>query len=407
MTSSCTITPLCIIGKGGFGVVILARVEYPASYCSPPVLCALKCMKNKESCEDNEKCVKDMKKEFSRQHRLYFKSSLQSCIPRPLHILDLLDGDLKGTLGIMMEFCQGGNVIEFAKSWAVDFDECDPCEDDEEDLVYDPVKIAALCVAIIECVSDIFSVKKQLVHRDIKPDNFLVRYDDTAGTASCAKDKCTVLLGDLGLVQIRDTMSRQSSFYGSGLPTERSESEPKSFSYKPSIAGTLCYNAPESLKNGYHNQRSDAWGVVLTIWSLFNRMQQPFMTHPNVESIPPSKEYNKHLRSVLLELTHDKVSHPQLTDSEIFCSLETIEGGKYNAVYQVFLVVFDGLLNPDRLKRMTIHQARSLTNDIKYLLPRLGEGWECPSIEEYIARQLEEYDGCTGTIHSSSSSSGK
>ncbi|GKT28673.1 hypothetical protein ADUPG1_005013, partial [Aduncisulcus paluster] len=145
LTSSCTITPLCIIGKGGFGVVILARVEYPASYCSPPVLCALKCMKNKESCEDNEKCVKDMKKEFSRQHRLYFKSSLQSCIPRPLHILDLLDGDLKGTLGIMMEFCQGGNVIEFAKSWAVDFDECDPCEDDEEDLVYDPVKIAALC----------------------------------------------------------------------------------------------------------------------------------------------------------------------------------------------------------------------------------------------------------------------
>ncbi|GKT35205.1 hypothetical protein ADUPG1_008410, partial [Aduncisulcus paluster] len=78
---------------------------------------------------------------------------------------------------------------------------------------------------------------------------------------------------------------------------------------------------------------------------------------------------------------------------------ETIEGGKYNAVYQVFLAVFDGLLNPDRLKRMTIHQARSLTNDIKYLLPRLGEGWECPSIEEYIARQLEEYDGCTGTIH--------
>ncbi|GKT32705.1 hypothetical protein ADUPG1_006789, partial [Aduncisulcus paluster] len=135
LTSSCTITPLCIIGKGGFGVVILARVEYPASYCSPPVLCALKCMKNKESCEDNEKCVKDMKKEFSRQHRLYFKSSLQSCIPRPLHILDLLDGDLKGTLGIMMEFCQGGNVIEFAKSWAVDLDECDPCEDDEEDLV--------------------------------------------------------------------------------------------------------------------------------------------------------------------------------------------------------------------------------------------------------------------------------
>ncbi|GKT22758.1 hypothetical protein ADUPG1_012217, partial [Aduncisulcus paluster] len=188
LTSSCTITPLCIIGKGGFGVVILARVEYPASYCSPPVLCALKCMKNKESCKDNEKCVKYMKKEFSRQHRLYFKSSLQSCIPRPLHILDLLDGDLKGTFGMAMEFCQGGNVIDFAKSWAVDLDECDPCEDDEEDIVYDPVKLAALCVAIIECVATLCVAKKKLVHRDIKPDNFLVRYD-------ALKKQCHVLLG--------------------------------------------------------------------------------------------------------------------------------------------------------------------------------------------------------------------
>ncbi|GKT19583.1 hypothetical protein ADUPG1_011531, partial [Aduncisulcus paluster] len=124
-----------------------------------------------------------------------------------------------------------------------------------------------------------------------------------------------------------------------------------------------------------------------------------------VTTIPYSEDYDKNLIDVLGELTKNKSCHPQLTDSEIFCSLETIEGGKYNAVYQVFLAVFDGLLNPDRLKRMTIHQARSLTNDIKYLLPRLGEGWECPSIEEYIARQLEEYDGCTGTIHSSSSSS--
>ncbi|GKT19994.1 hypothetical protein ADUPG1_011617, partial [Aduncisulcus paluster] len=315
-----------------------------------------------------------MKKKFSRQHRLYFKSSLQSCIPRPLHMLDLLDGDLKGTFGMAMEFCQGGNVIDFAKSWAVDLDECDPCEDDEEDLVYDPVKLAALCVAIIECVATLCVAKKKLVHRDIKPDNFLVRYD-------ALKKQCHVLLGDLGFVEIRHSMSRNS------------------------FISALCYNAPESLANGFYCQRSDAWGVVLTIWSLFNDMKQPFMTHPDVTYIPPSKEYNRRLRSVLHDLTHERISLPQLTDSEIFCSLETIEGGKYNAVYKAFLEVFHGMLNPNRFKRMTIHQAHSLTRELKHILPRVGEGWECPSIEEYIARQLEEYDGCTGTIHSSSSSS--
>ncbi|GKT32827.1 hypothetical protein ADUPG1_006887 [Aduncisulcus paluster] len=351
-----------------------------------------------------------MKKEFSRQCKLYSKASLQSCIPRPLHMLDLLDGDLKGTFGMAMEFCQGGNVIEFAKSWAVDLDECDPCEDDEEDLVYDPVKIAALCVAIIECVATLCVAKKKLVHRDIKPDNFLVRYD-------ALKKQCHVLLGDLGFVEIRDSMSRSSfittdssssstsSTSSRSSSSSSSSSEDRPFVFKTSIVGTLCYNAPESLASGFYCQRSDAWGVVLTIWSLFNDMKQPFMTHPRVTILEQSKDYNVNLLSALRELTHDKVSLPQLTDSEIFCSLETIEGGKYNAVYQVFLAVFDGLLNPDRLKRMTIHQARSLTNDIKYLLPRLGEGWECPSIEEYIARQLEEYDGCTGTIHSSISSS--
>ncbi|GKT16311.1 hypothetical protein ADUPG1_010893, partial [Aduncisulcus paluster] len=193
-TSPSTITPQCIIGSGGFGDVILALLVSPF-FPTPAVLCAVKCMKNACTHEENVRCVERMKKEFSRQCKLYSKASLQSCIPRPLHILDLLDGDLKGTFGMAMEFCQGGNVIEFAKSWAVDLDECDPCEDDEEDLVYDPVKIAALCVAIIECVATLCVAKKKLVHRDIKPDNFLVRYD-------ALKKQCHVLLGDLGFVEI-------------------------------------------------------------------------------------------------------------------------------------------------------------------------------------------------------------
>ncbi|GKT37190.1 hypothetical protein ADUPG1_010027, partial [Aduncisulcus paluster] len=399
LTSDSDITPLCIIGSGGFGDVILARIDYPES-SSPSILCALKCMKVTKEYEGKDTTVQLMKRNFSLQCRWYSSNPLlQSGIPRPLHMLDFLDDDLKGTFGMAMEFCQGGNVIEFAKSWAVDLEECDPCDPDEDDLVYDPVKIAALCVAIIECVADIFSVKKRFIHRDIKPDNFLVRYD-------VSTDKCHVLLGDLGCIQIRDIEEdlegfeiRDSMFLDSWDEEDLSSSK-KVFPYcKPSIVGTLCYTAPESLKSGFYCQRSDAWGVILTIWSLFNRMRQPFMLHPMIHSIPYSSDYFSNLCSRLRELIAGGECLPQLKDSEIFCSLETMEDGKYKKVYQVFLAVFDGLLSPDRLKRMTIHQARSLTDEIKHLLPRIGEGWECPSIEEYIARQLEEYDGCTGTIH--------
>ncbi|GKT23121.1 hypothetical protein ADUPG1_012329 [Aduncisulcus paluster] len=392
-TSPSTITPQCIIGSGGFGDVILALLISPY-FPTPAVLCAVKFMKNASTNEENVRCVERMKKEFSRQCRLYSKTSLKSCIPRPLHILDFLDGDLKGMFGMAMEFCQGGNVIEFAKSWAVDLDECDPCEDDEEDLVYDPVKIAALCVAIIECVATLCGAKKKLVHRDIKPDNFLVRYNPL-------KEECQILLGDLGFVEIRDSMSRSSFITVDSSRSSRSSSssEDRSFVFKTSIVGTLCYNAPESLSNGFYCQRSDVWGVVLTIWSLFNDMKQPFMTHPKITTIEHSKDYKSNLLLALRELTSDKICLPRLTDSEIFCDLETMDGGKYNAVYKVFVEVFDGLLNPDRLKRMTIHQAHSLTRELKHILPRVGEGWECPSIEEYIKRQLEEY-GETGTIHS-------
>ncbi|GKT15010.1 hypothetical protein ADUPG1_010601, partial [Aduncisulcus paluster] len=65
-TSPSTITPQCIIGSGGFGDVILALLVSPF-FPTPAVLCAVKCMKNACTHEENVRCVERMKKEFSRQ----------------------------------------------------------------------------------------------------------------------------------------------------------------------------------------------------------------------------------------------------------------------------------------------------------------------------------------------------
>ncbi|GKT19887.1 hypothetical protein ADUPG1_011593, partial [Aduncisulcus paluster] len=285
-----SVTPQCIIGRGGFGEVTLVRVDFKDPSI-PPVQCALKCIKNQQVSDDNKRFINMLKKEFSRQCRLYLFGSLKTCVPRPLYTLDLLDGDLKGTFGILMEFCRGGSVIDFAKSWALDLNECDPSEDDDDDLVYDPTKIAALSVDIIECMSNLFKAKKKLIHRDIKPENFLVRF-------TSPDEYCKVVLGDLGFVEIHDSMSRQSSFQtlrsddSSSSETPKDGSDPRGRSPR-CIVGTLCYNAPESLQHGRYSQASDTWGCILTIWSLFNNMEQPFMSHPQVTSIDPSDEdYN-------------------------------------------------------------------------------------------------------------------
>ncbi|GKT35948.1 hypothetical protein ADUPG1_009004 [Aduncisulcus paluster] len=389
-----TITPQCIIGVGGFGEVILVRVDFKDS--TPPLQCALKCIKNQQVSDDNKRFIDMFKKEFSRQCRLYLSGSLKTCVPRPLYTLDLLDGDLKGTFGILMEFCRGGSVIDFAKSWALDLNECDPSEDDDDDLVYDPTKIAALSVDIIECMSNLFKAKKKLIHRDIKPENFLVRF-------TSPDEYCKVVLGDLGFVEIHDSMSRQSSFQtlrsddSSSSETPKDGSDPHGRSHR-CIVGTLCYNAPESLQHGRYSQASDTWGCILTIWSLFNNMEQPFMSHPQVTCIDPSDEdYNMKLIAALRHLMATKDTLPRLDDSELFLELKTMCDGKFKPVYDNLLAVFEGIMEPDKSERMTIHDARKLTDEIKHFLPRVGGEWECPSIDEYIHRQLVEYEGRTGS----------
>ncbi|GKT35939.1 hypothetical protein ADUPG1_008997 [Aduncisulcus paluster] len=124
LTSAATLTPQCIIGSGGFGEVLLVKVD------GIPFPCVLKKMLKIA----DEKVVKDCRKEFKVQLKLFNNPKCFNRIPRPLYILDLLDCDMKGVYGFLMEFCVGGSVRAFAKRWCADgkYVSVDDTADDSE-----------------------------------------------------------------------------------------------------------------------------------------------------------------------------------------------------------------------------------------------------------------------------------
>ncbi|GKT35865.1 hypothetical protein ADUPG1_008935 [Aduncisulcus paluster] len=118
-------------------------------------------------------------------------------IPRPVCFVDLCDDKVfRGQRGYVREYCVGGNIVEFAKSWCSDGKYCVDFEDDKEEessssstsdsdsssessshkhlSFYDPktmnpVKLSSVCVEMIECLDDIFLAKEDknyLIHRN-------------------------------------------------------------------------------------------------------------------------------------------------------------------------------------------------------------------------------------------------
>ncbi|GKT20179.1 hypothetical protein ADUPG1_011684 [Aduncisulcus paluster] len=346
--------------------------------------------------------VQGCRKEFKVQLKLFNNPKCFNRIPRPLYILDLLDCDMKGVYGFLMEFCVGGSVSAFAKRWCADgkymsvddtADDSEPSDsssasdsDDHKDfdpMTLNPVKVCSLCVGMIECLADVFKAKPKLVHRDIKPDNFLVRVDPDS-------KKCTIVLADLGFVQIQDSISSSTSSQQI-VSTDPARKKGKKEERRV-VCGTFVFNSYEALVEGLQSQLSDAHSLGMSILSLFMCLP-PFVGHPTLRGIEDAVLFVKKLSSLLTNgLT------PKLSSSPLFKTLLTIDDGKYEPVHKIFDEVFTGLTLLDVDKRMSVHEARVKVQCIKPFLPTIGEDYDCPSIEAIIREQRKKYGGSVGTI---------
>ncbi|GKT23209.1 hypothetical protein ADUPG1_012356, partial [Aduncisulcus paluster] len=162
---------------------------------------------------------------------------------------------------------------------------------------------------------------------------------------------------------------------------------------KRHLCGTIFYNSCEALQ-GFHSQASDAYSLGLTFFALFEDCD-PFVQMPIFRNL--SKKSTSEIVKTLIGVIKSDLRQ-KLHNSPLFKTLKTIEGGKFKPVYSCLNEIFEGLIKVDIDERMSVHEACERVQSIKPLLPKIGEGWKCPSIDDIVKVQLAKHNGDPGCI---------
>ncbi|GKT36701.1 hypothetical protein ADUPG1_009614 [Aduncisulcus paluster] len=305
-----------LIAVGGFGAAFIVKINGNEL--------VLKVLKN-----PGDKQIEACKKEFILQRTMFNHPDVFHRIPRPMYFFHQLDK--LGNVGFGMELCKGGNLVEFLKHWAKG----------------DALKIVSAIKEMLECLRDLQKMKKmEFIHKDLKPENLLVRIADS---------KCNIVVCDLGLSDLR--AQSQSDDHGR------------------TIVGTLPYNALECLKSGEYSKKSDNYAMGMCIYSLMD------------ESLPlQDVDYRKHPKIIIneiisiLEEGKSNMSFPRIEETKTYKKLSKLRRHKpklATSIQETIVEVFYGLINNDVEERMTMVEAcKKFENDELEYIPKFGKDFD-------------------------------
>ena len=147
----------------------------------------------------------------------------------------------------LTKMCESQNVIKLNKKLETDNSilfEYEKCDDNLSEYISNEgplMKNTTKFIEIVESLANIMQIlkEKKVIHRDIKPDNIFIKYEDDDD-----EDNFIIKLGD----------------FGSSIEMDENDSFQ---------IGTLFYSSPEILKKQQYNEKTDLWSLGITLYYLY------------------------------------------------------------------------------------------------------------------------------------------